>query len=119
MAHNRFSESCPLFRGRGGNSIWSKHLNWMGVKSAPLTIKQDSVLKFGKEGTVNGVMTRCIIAKVTLHYPKKVQEVRFHDRTQAEVQPATQEEEEESVSLLALGESSNFFGGAKLVLCPN
>ena len=83
----------------------------MGVKSAPLTIKQDSVLKFGKEGTVNGVMTRCIIAKVTLHYPKKVQEVRFHDRTQAEVQPATQEEEEESVSLLALGESSNFFGG--------
>ena len=94
-------------------------LNWMGVKSAPLTIKQDSVLKFGKEGTVNGVMTRCIIAKVTLNYPKKVQEVRFHDRTQAEVQPATQEEEEESVSLLALGESSNFFGGAKLVFCPN
>ena len=36
-----------------------------------LTIKPGSVLRFGKEGVANGVAFKCILAKVTLYYPKE------------------------------------------------
>ena len=44
-------------------------LNNFGVRSLPMTIKDGDVLRFGKEGVVNGVIKKCIIAKVSLHYP--------------------------------------------------
>ena len=100
-----------MFHCRDLGSTNGTVLNKMGVRSLPMTIQDGDVLKFGKEGTVDGVFNNCIVAKTALHYPG---ENRFHDddmeglamdqkeEEEEQQQQQQQQDEEQSMSLLAM-----------------
>ena len=81
-----------MFHCRDLGSTNGTVLNKMGVRSLPMTIQDGDVLKFGKEGTVDGVFNNCIVAKTALHYPG---ENRFHDDDMEGLAMDQEEEEEE------------------------